>query len=247
MTTALEIEEGLLDAFIGDGSITEVLYIVRSGKEATVYCCRGSAAVNHALVAAKLYRPLERRNFHNDSIYQTGRDAAYASRDRRALARKSSFGRSVQYGTWIDAEYQTMRELFQAGADIPQVYARSSGALLMEYFGDEDGAAPMLSRVELTREQAGAYLRKIIDNVTLCLRSHKVHADLSAYNILLWRDRTVMIDFPQAVDARLNPNARQLLHRDVVNLCDHFRRYGIRADGGRIADEMWRRYRSAEL
>ena len=42
MTTALEIDEGLLDAFIGDGSISDVLYVVRSGKEATVYCCRGA-------------------------------------------------------------------------------------------------------------------------------------------------------------------------------------------------------------
>ena len=55
MTTALEIDEALLDAFIGDGSITDVLQVVRSGKEATVYCCRGASG---ELVAAKVYRPL---------------------------------------------------------------------------------------------------------------------------------------------------------------------------------------------
>src|SRR5882757_9759552 len=53
MTTALEIDETLLDAFIGDGSITDVLYVVRSGKEATVYCCRGAASAGGGLVAAK--------------------------------------------------------------------------------------------------------------------------------------------------------------------------------------------------
>ena len=118
MTTTLEIDQGLLDAFIGDGSITDVLYVVRSGKEATVYCCRGAEG---ELVAAKVYRPLERRNFHNDAIYQTGRDAVLSSRTKRALANKSRHGRDVQYGTWIHAEFQTMRMLYDAGADVPEV------------------------------------------------------------------------------------------------------------------------------
>ena len=167
MTTALEIDEALLDAFIGDGSITDVLYVVRSGKEATVYCCRGAAG---ELVAAKVYRPLERRNFHNDAVYQVGRDAPMSSRDKRALANKSRHGRDLQYGSWIHAEFEIMRMLYEAGADVPEVFGRSNGAILMEYLGDEDAAAPMLSRVTLPREQAEQFLRRIIDNVTLWLR-----------------------------------------------------------------------------
>ena len=244
MTTQLEIDEALLDAFIGDGSITEVLFVVRSGKEATVYCCRDAGG---NLVAAKVYRPLQRRNFRNDAIYQTGRDAAYATRDRRALAKKTAHGREVQYGTWISAEYQTLRMLREAGADVPEVYSQSHGALLMEYFGTEDGAAPMLSQVSLPREQAGPMLRQIIDTVTTLLANRIVHGDLSPYNILYWEGRTVLIDFPQAVDALLNPNARQLLGRDLENVCGHFTRYGIRADANRIANELWRQYRIGAL
>lgn len=247
MTTQLEIDEGLLDAFVGDGSIAEVLYVVRCGKEANVYCCRGGTEASGRLVAAKIYRPLTRRNFHNDAMYQTGRDAAYQTRTRRALKNKSGFGRDVQYGTWIHAEYQTMRTLHAVGAAVPEVYAHSGGGILMEYFGDEDGAAPMLSRVELPRDEAGAYLRRIIDNVTLCLANHMVHGDLSPYNVLCWEGRVVTIDFPQAVDARLNPNARSLLSRDLENVCGYFTRYGIHADAGRIANELWRQYRNAEL
>src|SRR5271168_4908697 len=134
MTTALEIDEALLDAFIGDGSITDVLYVVRSGKEATVYCCRG---------------------------------APMSSRDKRALANKSRHGRDLQYGSWINAEFEIMRMLYEAGADVPEVFGRSNGAILMEYLGDEDAAAPMLSRVTLPRDEAEQFLRRIIDNVTL--------------------------------------------------------------------------------
>jgi RIO kinase 1 len=244
MTTALEIDEGLLDAFIGDGSITDVLYVVRSGKEATVYCCRGADASGGGLVAAKVYRPLERRNFHNDAIYQKGRDAAMES---RALANKTRHGRDVQYGSWINSEYQTMRMLHGAGADVPDVFSRSNGAILMEYFGDEEAAAPMLNRVTLPREEADRFLRQIIDNITLWLANHLVHGDLSPYNLLYWEHRIVAIDFPQAVDPRINPSARSLLGRDLENVCGHFVKYGIRADAARIANALWANYQAARL
>jgi RIO kinase 1 len=214
MTTALEIDEALLDAFIGDGSITDVLYVVRSGKEATVYCCRGSAEYGGGLVA---------------------------------LANKSRHGRDLQYGRWIHAEFEIMQMLYEAGADVPEVFGRSSGAILMEYLGDEDAAAPMLSRVTLPREQAEQFLRRIIDNVTLWLRNHLVHGDLSPYNLLYWEGRIVAIDFPQALDARINPSARSLLGRDLENVCGYFGKYGIRADAVRIANALWANYQAGRL
>jgi RIO kinase 1 len=247
MTTTHEIEEGLLDASLADGSITEVLYIVRSGKEATVYCCRGGSESGGALVAAKVYRPLERRNFHNDALYRKGRELALSTRTRRALANNSRHGRVVQYGNWIDSEYTTIRRLHAAGADVPEMFAKSGGVLLMEYFGDESGAAPMLSRTPLDRDHAGAVLRAIIDNMTLWLVYHVVHGDLSPYNILYWEERIVAIDFPQAVDPRINPNARTLLHPDLENICGYFQRYGIHADANRIGQELWGRYKAAAL
>jgi len=239
--------EDALDALIGDGLISEVLYEVRSGKEATVYCCRGAEAAGKELLAAKVYRPLEYRGFRNDAIYQSGRDAVLSSRSRRALANKTRHGRDVQFGTWINAEFQIMRLLHDAGADVPEVVARSGSALLMEYFGDERGAAPMLFRAGLSRDQAGTILRMVIDNVTLWLRNHLVHGDLSPYNLLYWEGRIVAIDFPQAVDARVNPSARSLLGRDLENVCGYFSRYGIRADAIRIANGLWASYQAARL
>jgi RIO kinase 1 len=247
MTTALQIDESLLDAFVGDGSITDVLYVVRSGKEATVYCCRGAAEFGGGLVAAKVYRPLERRNFHNDAVYQPGHDAALSRRDKLALHKKTRHGRDVQYGIWIHAEFQTLRILYEAGADVPRVFAHSSGAILMEYFGDENAAAPMLNRATLPCENADKLLRGIIDNVTLWLRNDVVHGDLSPYNLLWWDGRIVAIDFPQAVDARFNPNARSLLVRDLENVCAHFTKYGIRADANRIANALWTNYKDGRL
>lgn len=56
-----------------------------------------------------------------------------------------------------------------------------------------------------------------------------------------------IIDFPQAVDARTNPHAQRLLHRDLRNLETHFRKYGVVFDSEGRADSLWSRYGLAEL
>ncbi|HXN84716.1 MAG TPA: RIO1 family regulatory kinase/ATPase, partial [Candidatus Binataceae bacterium] len=63
------------------------------------------------------------------------------------------------------------------------------------------------------------------------------------YNILYWNDAVTIIDFPQAIDSRFNPNARALLERDLGNVCRYFERYGIHSDPRRIASRMWDAYR----
>ena len=133
-----------------------------------------------------------------------------SSRSKRALANKSVMGARCSTGPGFNAEFQTMRMLHAAGADVPEVFSQSNGAILMEYFGDEEAAAPMLNRVTLPREHADRSLRQIIDNITLWLANDLVHGDLSPYNLLYWEDRIVAIDFPQAVDSRINPKARSV-------------------------------------
>ncbi|MHA2384362.1 MAG: RIO1 family regulatory kinase/ATPase domain-containing protein, partial [Candidatus Thorarchaeota archaeon] len=58
-----------------------------------------------------------------------------------------------------------------------------------------------------------------------------VHGDLSGYNILWWQDRPWIIDMPQAV--KVGPwsdmkSVVSLLRRDIVNVLQYFKKYGIR-------------------
>jgi RIO kinase 1 len=112
----------------------------------------------------------------------------------------------------------------------------------MEYIGDESLPAPTLSDVSLAREEAVGLFAVVIDNVRLMLENHFVHGDLSAYNILYWAGKMAIIDFPQVVDARVNPNAHVLLRRDVQRVCDYFARYQVRSDPTRIVRELWEPY-----
>src|SRR5260370_27769326 len=89
-----------LDYFFAGGMISEVLYTVKSGKEATVYCCQAQPSMDADLLAAKVYRPRTNRSFKNDAIYQEGR-VIKNEQVPRALENKTRFGRerSSPYGS----------------------------------------------------------------------------------------------------------------------------------------------------
>ncbi len=227
-----------LGAFFADGLITDVLYRVRSGKEADVYCCAAGASTGREFLAAKVYRPIEERSFRNDFLYQAGRNRTLGRRDKLAIAKKSRHGLSMREGVWVNSEFETLAEMHAHGPSVPEPISRSHSALLMEYFGDADGAAPMLQRLKLERDNAEHCLRRIVATVTLMLDSHRVHGDLPPYNILYWSGEPFVIDFPPAVDARFNPNAYELLMRDLETVCDYFARCGTVANSRQLANAM---------
>lgn len=117
----------------------------------------------------------------------------------------------------------------------------------MEYVGEAQSPAPTLNHVSLERDEAQTLLERVMRNVELMLAQNRIHADLSAYNILYWKGEIKLIDFPQAVDPRVNPSAARLLARDVERVCQHFSRFGARADAARLATDLWSRYTRAEL
>jgi RIO kinase 1 len=235
-----------LDSFLAGGWISGVLYTVKSGKEATVYCCQAGPRVDADVVAAKVYRAREHRGFKNDSVYREGR-LILDKRMRRAFAKKTKAGRDFQAGSWMHTEYEVLSLLHGAGADVPRPITFSEGAILMEYIGDREQAAQPLYGLQFEREEAVRLFGQVMQNVELWLSLDRIHADLSSYNILYWQDRLTVIDFPQAVDPRFNPNARDLLLRDVENVYRYFSRFGVQADPLRLVNHLWRRFMLSEL
>ena len=243
-TEAIDVPS--LEGFYAEGLITEVVGRLKSGKEATVYCCRAHPATGAALLAAKVYRPLAHRAFKNDAVYQQGR-VILDARTRRAYRKKTRRGRTAQFGLWTSHEFETLRALHAAGADVPRPLARSGPAILMDYVGDGSGPAPVLDGVHLSSDEAAVLFGQVMRNVELFLACNVIHADLSGFNILYRPGRVTIIDFPQAVDPRFNPSALPLLTRDIHNVCAYFGRYGVEADPQRLAKHLWARFLRAEL
>ncbi len=242
-----------LSAFHSAKQITGVLKRVKGGKEAHVYCCAAHPDTGLDLIAAKIYRPHKFRNLRNDSQYRQGRATlvpdgparAAVTRDWRllkAIEQKSRFGLKVQQTSWLEYEFQTLQQLYAAGADVPQPLKRGSHVLLMEYVGDEIIPAPTLKHVRLRPDEARPLFDRLLWNVERILATGFVHGDLSPYNVLYWEGEIYIIDFPQVADARGNPDAYSLFQRDVRRLCEYFARYGIESDPGRIAVDLWARH-----
>ncbi len=234
-----------LTPFIHAGWITAADAVLTSGKEGTVYRCHAAPEKNRAFYAAKVYRDRTHRTFRNDTVYREGRGLGYgqhAAREQRAFANRSRFGREIGQTAWIADEYATLVTLHAAGARVPQPFMRAGNAILMEYFGDADTPAPLLHHAALDPADAPALFRGVLDGIALWLRHRRVHADLSAYNMLYWEGEITVIDFPQAVDPVTNPNAATLLARDVANVCRAFRPYGITADPDLLTHRLWAQY-----
>jgi RIO kinase 1 len=236
--------------FYDEGLITDVLALVKGGKEASVYLCQAHPATGRALLAAKVYRPRMFRNLRNDKMYRQGREILVAGgrpagRDsgyiERAIRTKSAFGLQAAHTSWLMYEFTALERLHKAGGAVPWPVAASDNAILMSYHGDEVMAAPTLNTIQLEPDEAKTLFREVLRNVELMLKHDLVHGDLSAYNILYWEGEITLIDFPQVVNLHTNHKARFLLERDVQRTCDYFSRQGVNCEPQTIVNGLWRR------
>ena len=242
------VEEALMP-FLETGEIAEIVDVVKSGKEATVLCCRGGETCAHGYVAAKVYRPLKNRSFRQNSIYQQGRvQFAHNSRIRRALNKNTEFGRKIAQFLWVNDEWETLCAVYEAGVAAPAPIAVGEHAVLMQFIGEGGAAAARLHEVDVSAEEAESIAEEIIEDVATMLHAHRVHGDLSPYNVLYDRGRVYVIDYPQSVDPRLHGGALNLLRRDVSNICAWaIERGAADFDGDEITNDLWRAFQLGEI
>ncbi len=238
-----------LGGFFEEEKITDVLRKVKGGKEANVYCCSAHPQTGFGLVAAKLYRPRMMRNLRNDARYRQGRqildEYGKEVRDDRylkAVRHGTAIGKELLHMSWIEHEYQTMERLFAAGVPVPRPLACGYNTILMEYIGALDAPAPTLNSVALSRAEARTIFERLMLAVETMLANQRVHADLSAYNVLYWHGDVRIIDFPQAIDPAQNRDAFDIFRRDVLRLCQYFSRTLPGLDAWQIATGMWQKH-----
>jgi RIO kinase 1 len=228
------IEEGVIDAVVRQ---------LMSGKEAMVFVVRSAGDVR----CAKVYKEADRRSFRQAVDYTENRKTKN-SRQARAMAKGTRFGRQAQERAWQSAEVDALYRLAAAGVRVPKPYNFHEGVLLMELVTDAEGnAAPRLNDVEFTADEADELHRQLIGEVVRMLCAGIVHGDLSEYNILLGADGPVIIDLPQAIDAAGNNHAPRMLVRDVDNLRGFFGRYAPALLATDYGKEIWSLYEAGVL
>jgi RIO kinase 1 len=233
-----------LQPLVDDGVIDSVVRQLMSGKEAMVFVVRCGAESR----CAKVYKEADKRSFRQAVDYTENRKTKN-SRQARAIAKGTRFGRGAQEKAWQSAEVGALFRLAAAGVRVPRPYNFHAGVLLMELVTDDDqgNAAPRLNDVKLTPEIAIDLHRRLIREVVRMLSAGVVHGDLSEFNILLGADGPVIIDLPQAVDAAGNNHAPRMLVRDVDNLRRFFGRFAPELLATDYGKEIWALYQSGRL
>lgn len=223
---------------------------LKSGKEAEVFLVeRVSHDGRSCLLAHKRYRPryptggdLRELGFSKGTIYRA--DKVYRAgwdlkrRERAAIDGGSRFGHQLAARMWPANEISMLGRAWDAGARVPYPIDLTDDGVLMEFVGDRSQAAPRLAEARLSEEEIDSARGQLLDNLRAMTAAGVVHGDLSAYNTLWWEGRVVVIDFPQAVDARTNPHAADLLHRDVVNICGWLAKRRHAVDVGNLYAEL---------
>jgi RIO kinase 1 len=205
------------------------LGILKTGKEADVFLVRrGIPGTDRScLLAAKRYRSTDHRMFHRDGEYLEGRRTR-ASRENRAVANRSAFGRQLIAGQWAGAEFAALARLYAAGIPVPYPAQILGTELLLEFIGSADGtAAPRLAETRPDRAELAGLWDQLVQALVALARDGLAHGDLSAYNVLVQDGRLVMIDLPQVIDVIANPRGASFLTRDAENIGRWFVQRGL--------------------
>ncbi|HKN57109.1 MAG TPA: RIO1 family regulatory kinase/ATPase, partial [Amycolatopsis sp.] len=165
--------------------------------------------------------------FHRDAGYLEGRRMR-RSRENRAMAQRTTFGRNLIAEQWASAEFAALSRLWTIGAPVPYPVQRNGTELLLEFLGEDDGsAAPRLAQLRPGRKELEDLWRQATAALELLALEGLAHGDLSAYNLLVHREKLMVIDLPQVVDVVANPAGPEFLARDVRNLAGWFHARGL--------------------
>lgn len=232
-----------LQELLDEGIVDDVVRQLKSGKEASVYVVRCGSETR----CAKVYKDMAQRSFQRRAQYQEGRKTR-GSREARAMAKSTKYGRKEQESAWKNAEVDALYRLTGAGVRVPQPFGFFNGVLIMEMVTDADGnSAPRLGEVDLSPEVARSYHEFLIGQIVRMLSNGLIHGDLSEFNVLVGSQGPVIIDLPQAVDAAANNNSFTMLERDVTNITETLGRFAPELLDTRFAAEMWALFEEGEL
>jgi len=220
------------------------LGVLKTGKEADVFVVERTVpaglpanGARSCVVAAKRYRSAEHRSFHRNASYTEGRRTRN-SRDARARAKKTSFGRQVEATQWAWAEWESLKRCHEVGIPVPYPIQIDGTEILMELVTVAGEPAPRLAATRPEPDLLRSWFEQIRDAMAALASGGMAHGDLSPYNILAAGERLVVIDLPQVVDVVANPQGADFLQRDCHNVCSWFVRRGLDVDEHELFAEL---------
>lgn len=198
----------------------EILTNIKSWKEAIVY----KVLLDWKVVALKIYKEIQQRTFKNNSLYLDWKFYKSPSH-KKAMLKWNAFSKKLKHNNWVKREYFLLENLFKLNANIPKPIMIFENCIFMEYIWDENSVAKRLLDINLDKETAKIFFDIILKNILIFWNFWIVHWDLSAYNILYFKENIYIIDFPQSINKKTNPNLKDVLEKDLKNIEKYFSKY----------------------
>jgi len=195
--------------FMNKGIIDELHGVVSAGKEARVYWGKDTEGNE---LAIKIY-------LTSSAEFKKGMIPYIEGDPRFSHVRRDT--RSLIY-TWAQKEYKNLQRAKDAKVNVPEPLAIQKNVLIMKFIGKNGERAPLMKEIVLEDPQRVfklllTYMKRLYTKAGL------VHADLSQYNIMMWKKKPVIFDVAQSVLIK-HPMAEQFLQRDLENVHRFFKR-----------------------
>eukprot|EP00163_Fabomonas_tropica_P015021 TRINITY_DN2737_c1_g2_i2.p1 TRINITY_DN2737_c1_g2~~TRINITY_DN2737_c1_g2_i2.p1 ORF type:complete len:645 (-),score=209.11 TRINITY_DN2737_c1_g2_i2:82-2016(-) len=206
----------ILFKMLSKGVVNVVNGCLSTGKEANVYHATNEAGSEFAI---KIYK--------TSILVFKDRDR-YVSGDYRFRKGYSKHNPRKMVRTWAEKEMRNLARLEAAGIPCPHPILLRQHVLLMDFIGKEGWPAPKLKDAKLSDSKMRAAYG---DCIRLMRRMYHdcrlVHADLSEYNMLYYKNTLYFIDVSQSVEHD-HPHAIEFLRMDCKNVTDYFARNKVR-------------------
>ena len=204
------------------GHFEELESSISMGKEANIFSANTKSGTN---VIVKIYR-LETCDFNR--MYD------YIKYDPRFINLKKQ-RRKIIFA-WCQREYRNLLKLREAGIRVPKPITFMDNILVMEQINEGKNVAPKLKDSAI--DDIVDMHQKIINYIDRMYKVAKlVHGDLSSYNILNKNNEPIIIDVSQSMPTD-TITAKELLIRDIKNVCAFFRKMGVESDENKILNEI---------
>lgn len=197
---------------MNQGALERLEGVVSAGKESRVY---SGVDADGNYVAVKIY-------LTTSAEFRRGM-LPYLEGDPR-FRRIKHDTRSLIY-SWAQKEFKNLKLAHDAGVRVPKPMLVKRNVLIMEFIGKGGVPAPLLKDTPI-RDQAKLYQSLVGAVYKLYTKAKLIHADLSEYNVMIWKGKPVIFDLSQGVPIE-HPMAERFLKRDLENLNHYFKLLGV--------------------
>ena len=199
-----------LHTLVEKNIISQLGPLVGKGKESDVYSCMDD---DENIYALKIYR-MGRTSFKNIKKYRDliGKRAHISWLYVNRLAAKR--------------EYEALKDIYVLKLNTPKPIGYNRHIVAMEYLRGKE----LVYYKDI--ENPAKLFNKIIKQVIIIYQKlGMIHGDLSEFNIIVdEKGHILIIDWVQWVPDS-HPNAKQLLRRDIENVCKYFKKkYNVESD-----------------